>query len=256
MKIIIDIGNSFIKFYTFDKEKIIQTKKSIHCISELYKIKRNIITKKDISKSLYISSVSNKGLDMVKEVFDDYKFYELNNEVQHPFKLNYKTPESYGKDRLAFLYYIYDKDSDIKIAIDFGTAITIDILIDSSYIGGHIVLSAQKVLEALGDMTSNLPQLNLNIENYEFKNIYGYDTNSSIIKGAYFSSIGLIKLVVDDLKKKHINKSIKIFATGGGYKDFTSSNCDIERYLNCNIDFFPNAIPYGILKFFMYHSKI
>ena len=138
MNLVIDIGNSKVKFFLFENNKTIHKEicdnpdftKTLDSISNRNKIK-NVIT----------SSVSSNHDQYIIESLNNSKYISLSNDnLLIPFKNNYKTKNSLGQDRIALVSSaIYNYPNQDNLIIDLGTCITYD-FVDSSkiYHGGAI----------------------------------------------------------------------------------------------------------------------
>ena len=213
MNLIIDQGNTNIKFVLFYKNNIIDKK--------TYKINKNninlkvffsnFIKGKDIIQTIY-SSVSgyNKliteliNLKIKKNIFFD-------NKTLLPIKNLYKTPETLGQDRIAAAVGANFIFPNINILIiDIGTAITYDYVnSNNEYIGGNISPGINIRFKALNKFTKKLPlqkitKINANI---------GKNTKNAIILGVQKGIFYEINGYLADFQDKY--KESKIFLTGG-----------------------------------------
>lgn len=134
-----------------------------------------------------------------------------------PFKIGYKTPLTLGADRIAFCASaIEHRKDDAIIAIDFGTAITYDILsADCIYLGGLILAGAGLNAKALHQHTAQLPEAQLKVG----KRIIGQSTIECLENGLYWGTVAqteaLIQKLKEDIKKTCGSPKIKVIATGG-----------------------------------------
>ena len=138
MNYIIDIGNTRVKIYLFEREKIL----SREVVSEsklLNKVKNE-------SKSIKVDFVivSSVTKDYKKElsiIFKNSKVISLSDKnLKFPFKNNYKSISSLGDDRKALSSAAVFKYPNLNnLVIDLGSCITYD-FIDSAntYHGGAI----------------------------------------------------------------------------------------------------------------------
>ncbi|NTW48321.1 MAG: type III pantothenate kinase [Chlorobiales bacterium] len=134
-----------------------------------------------------------------------------------PFKIGYKTPQTLGADRIAFCASAVDHRKDEAIiAIDFGTAITYDILsADCTYLGGLILAGAGLNASALHQHTAQLPEVQLKAG----KRIIGQSTQECLENGLYWGTVAQTEALIGKLKKE-IEETcgslkIKVVATGG-----------------------------------------
>lgn len=153
--LIIDVGNTNIKYGIFQEEKLKQ--KGI--LPDLEALKE--LAAATAFDNLALSTVSIAAEEILKTVAVPGKKVVLTHETKLPIKNLYKTPETLGKDRLAavlgaaFLY----PETDCLV-IDAGTCITYDFLdARKNYHGGLITPGLQMKFRAMHTFTSRLPLL-------------------------------------------------------------------------------------------------
>jgi type III pantothenate kinase len=131
--------------------------------------------------------------------------------VTVPVLNRYRIPGQVGQDRLVNAYAGLKLYGPGLIIIDFGTAITFDIVSKKSeYLGGLIVPGFRLMQEALSQNTALLPYVEL----ARPMEIIGRDTVSSIRAGLVFGVASLCDGIVERLLKKEC-KGYTIVATGG-----------------------------------------
>jgi type III pantothenate kinase len=202
MKLIIDIGNTLVKYAIFSSDEIVIIyKKNDVEISFM----QELIQKHHVN-DVIISSVRDK-------VDGDFgiKTLYLNHLTPLPITINYETPETLGNDRIAnvvaasFLY----PNKNILI-IDAGTCITIDFIDQNKeYQGGRISPGIEMRYKSLHKYTSNLPKLTISNTAQQI----GKDTNSSIVSGVEKGVVAEIETIIDDFKNE--NEDLFVIVTGG-----------------------------------------
>ncbi|MDL2322557.1 type III pantothenate kinase [Bacteroidales bacterium OttesenSCG-928-A17] len=207
MNIVIDQGNSSAKIAIFDKKKLYAS-----YIYKSLKPERLLKLLLQYSPSQGIlCSVGDKNpeyLDVLQSKLSD--FVELNAETPLPIKINYKTPETLGKDRVAAVVGAYmQKPGKNLLVIDAGTAITYD-FVDSSgtYLGGNISPGMTIRFRALHNYTKRLPMLD---EKGDLPEI-GYSTDTAIRTGVIMGITREMDSYISEFKKKH---NVLTFLTGG-----------------------------------------
>lgn len=118
-----------------------------------------IITQYNVSAAIY-SSVGVAGKEIttaLRQACD--KVIELTHETPMPIVLNYDTPETLGRDRIAAAVGANDLFPGKNVLIvDMGTAVTYDILSDDAHFnGGNIAPGLKMRLDALHQLTARLP---------------------------------------------------------------------------------------------------
>ena len=237
MNLVIDIGNSKVKFFLFENNKTIHKEicdntdftKTLDSISNRNKIK-NVIT----------SSVSSNHDQYIIESLNNSKYISLSNDnLLIPFKNNYKTKNSLGQDRIALVSSaIYHYPNQDNLIIDLGTCITYD-FVDSNktYHGGAISPGFQLRYSSLNTHTSNLPLL----EFEETENLIGSTTDESIHSGIYNGVIAEVNNYIDLLKKEYPNLNVIIV---GGFSKFLLNR--IKNAIFADQDFLAQGLNYII----------
>lgn len=123
----------------------------------------------------------------------------------------YRIPSQVGQDRLVNAYAGLKLFGPGLIIVDFGTAITFDVVSKKSeYLGGLIAPGLRLMQEGLNKKTALLPFVELArpIE------LIGRDTVSSIRAGIIFGCAGLCDGILSKLLKKEC-RSFQVVVTGG-----------------------------------------
>jgi type III pantothenate kinase len=227
MNLIIDVGNTFVKFAVFQNDKLIE--KTIFELSEFKQQYKNI--RKDFPKLKHaiISSVGRLSKKQIELVDDDLKVLELNYKTNVPFKNSYKTPKTLGVDRIALASASVNQFPDNNVLIiDAGSCITYDFVTDENeYLGGAISPGIGLRYKALHNLTANLPLL----EKDQPKTIIGNTTELSIHSGVVIGVIKEIDGVIDQYKGKH--QDLTVILTGGDAK-FLSNQLKNSIFANSN----------------------
>jgi len=135
----------------------------------------------------------------------------LNENTPLPITIDYKTPDTLGRDRIAavvgasFLFPMQD-----VLVLDAGTCLTIDFINKrKEYKGGRISPGIGMRYKALNQFTSNLPLCEFS----EIRMNIGDDTNSSIISGVQKGILAEVREIINVYKME--NKDTIIAVTGG-----------------------------------------
>ena len=131
--------------------------------------------------------------------------------VKAPVVNRYRIPSQVGQDRLVNAAAACALYGGPAIVVDFGTAITIDLVTRKrEYMGGVIVPGMEISLEALVSRAALLPK----IEMEKPKEFLGRDTVSSMKSGLFHGYGALCDGIVRQMKKEHA-PSARVIATGG-----------------------------------------
>lgn len=209
MNLVIDIGNTFIKFGVFDLEELKAKKTSHHNllfetlneISEDFpSIKRGIISS--------VANISEEDLFKLKQKFD---LIVLDHQTKVPFINKYSTPNTLGIDRIALMSGAATQYKNKNVlVIDAGTCITYDFINSKNeYLGGAISPGISMRYKSLHTFTDKLPLL----EATHQASFVGTDTASSIHSGIVKGVLYEIEGYIAEYKTKYDN--LTVILTGG-----------------------------------------
>jgi type III pantothenate kinase len=128
-------------------------------------------------------------------------------------RIEYPKPSSIGADRLANAVAVAELYGSPAIVIDFGTAVTFDIVAPgNAYIGGVIAPGLEAMTNFLYHRTALLPQISLR----EPRSAIGKSTNQAMLAGAIFGYRGLVREILQRIiAEKSWSGQVRIVATGG-----------------------------------------
>lgn len=222
MLIAVDIGNTNVTMGVLKKGEAVLTFKFNSAVLNSKNKAKQIINekfsgypfyKKD-TQAVYVCSVVpslNKNIrEILTSVFHK-KPLIIGEDVVVPIINRYRITAQVGQDRLVNAYAGLKLYGPGLIIVDFGTAITFDIVSKKSeYLGGLIAPGLKLMQEALHKKTALLPYVELSkpIE------IIGQDTVSSIRAGIIYGVAGMCDGIITHLLAKEC-KGFKVIATGG-----------------------------------------
>src|SRR3989338_1207603 len=225
MLLTVDIGNTNIGFAIFSGVKI--TKKfNIPTKNYSWKHLKNKLGRVSVVKSVICSVVPKVTVVLARDLkrLLGAPPYIIGKDLKVPIKNLYRRPYQVGQDRLVNAYVGVRLFGSPLILIDFGTAVTFDVVSKrGEYLGGMILPGLQISLDALNERTALLPRVRLKRP----KEFIGSDTEGSMLSGIVY---GLAALS-DDLTKRiklRIGKAGKVIGTGG--------NINLIRRYCSNID--------------------
>ena len=227
MNLIVDVGNSFVKFAVYKRNKL-EHKISFE-LSEFKKQFKSVKKKYPKINRAIVSSVGRLSKKQVEIIDDDLKVIVLSHELKTPFKNLYETPETLGVDRIALVSASVDKFPDNNVLIiDAGTCITYDFVTDENvYLGGAISPGIRLRYKALNNLTANLPLLETNLP----KSIIGDSTEESIHSGVVNGVIKEIDGLIEYYKENH--QDLTVILTGGD-ANFLSNQLKNSIFANSN----------------------
>ena len=138
--------------------------------------------------------------------------FELTCDNLYGIGIDYPAPETIGTDRLANAIALAHYYGSPSIAVDFGTAVTFDIIDEkANYIGGIITPGLAAMTSYLHEKTAQLPC----IEIREVNSVIGKNTTEAMRIGAVLGYRGLIKELLFQIKQELHYETIPVVATGG-----------------------------------------
>ena len=165
-------------------------------------------------KAIVICSVVPRALKSLKASFKSLKnipVYCLGENLAVPIKNLYARPKQVGQDRLVNAYAASRLYGAPLVVIDFGTAVTLDVISkNQEYLGGMILPGLELSLDALSARAALLPKVKLERP----KEFIGRDTKSSMLSGVVYGFAALTDSLSQKIKKE-IGANAKVIATGG-----------------------------------------
>lgn len=138
----------------------------------------------------------------------------------------YRNPEEVGADRLANAVGGKLSCGLPLIIVDFGSAITLDVLSrNNEYLGGIIMPGLEMASEALYQKTAKLPQVAV----HKPKQLIGVSTEMSIRSGLFYGVLGAIESVIERIRKE-LGEEVRAIATGGAGQDIVEASQLIDSY--------------------------
>jgi type III pantothenate kinase len=125
--------------------------------------------------------------------------------------IRYDNPREIGPDRLVNAVAGYAKAGGPCVIVDFGTAVTHDIVsADGEYLGGVIFPGVEISLEALTERAAALPKIDL----VEPRSLVGKSTVDAIRSGMIFGYAAMVDGILRRLRAE-LGDGMKAIATGG-----------------------------------------
>jgi len=226
MVIAIDVGNTTVSVGIFDKGvlKTVTTIRTIKPASDEYYTKAfKGIIRHNVIEGAVISSVVPQTTRSLKRIFSrslKIKHSVVGEDITVPIKNLYKNPRQVGQDRLVNAYAGYKKFGGGLIIIDFGTAVTFDIVTrKGDYAGGIIVPGMETALNALSERAALLPKVKI----ARPRSLIGRDTAESMLSGIVNGYGALCDGLVQKIRKV-IGRDYRVIITGG-HAGIISAHC-------------------------------
>lgn len=229
MILTVDIGNTNISLGYFQGHKLL----SHRYINGKSLVQRNdsflhdICLGKDV-QAIVIASVNPEN----EEAFCEYiekryakKVLKVGREIHLKMPVLVEKPDKVGVDRLLNALAAYHLTGTATIVVDFGTALTFDIVSQGGdFLGGLILPGIQTSACALKNRTALLPK----VEIRKPGKIIGTDTESAISSGIYNGTLGAVLYILKELRKEVCDVQC-IIATGGDLEIFVADLPQINK---------------------------
>jgi type III pantothenate kinase len=213
----VDVGNTSVAMGVVSDKSVrhvAHIKGGISSFDEVDRALTSILTKAEVAGAILCSVVPSDNRRWLKLLCKHTGKAPV--EVSHRSKLSvaidYPKPESIGPDRLANACGAVAKFGAPVIVADFGTALTFDVIDNSStYIGGVIAPGRPLMTDYLADRTELLPMIGLKGR----CDRVGRSTEGAMRIGAQVGYRGMVREITEYLKSDLDSKQVKLCATGG-----------------------------------------
>jgi type III pantothenate kinase len=126
--------------------------------------------------------------------------------------INYPNPRTIGPDRLANAVAVRHHFGAPAVVVDFGTAVTFDVVDrHGDYVGGIIAPGLEVMTDYLHEKTALLPRIVIR----EPAAVIGRSTRQAMLIGAVHGYRGLIRALLASLRKELASPNLPVVATGG-----------------------------------------
>ena len=225
--LLIDISNSFTKFAHASRD-------TLHRVSRL---PTPSLTRRALSalarpgeKIVLSSVVPEKGRLALKAFAKQAAAGQLltvSSRLKLGAGIDYPRPSSIGADRLANAAAARQLYGAPAIVVDFGTAVTFDILSPAGdYIGGVIAPGLEVMTDYLFQRTALLPR----IRPSEPASAIGKSTRAGMLAGAVYGYRGLVREILAQIRRQLGSpRRLHVIATGGYATLISSRLPDINR---------------------------
>ena len=160
-----------------------------------------------------------------RKKFKDHDIFWLEPGCQCSIDLSRVDSSTLGADRLANLIALEDEFTLPALCIDFGTAITFELLDENRvFVGGAIAPGRALLRNSLHDYTAQLPLVSLKTP---LPAGPGTATGDQMILGMDSGAIGAVKELIG-IMRKSVKGNLNIVATGGDADFFIKNISGIE----------------------------
>ena len=137
---------------------------------------------------------------------------ELTPKTLRGVGVDYPKPNTIGPDRLANAVAARHHFGAPSVVVDFGTAVTFDVVDKrGNYVGGIIAPGLAVMTDYLHERTALLPRITIR----EVKSPIGKSTEQAMLVGAVHGYRGLVRELIVELVRELKVKRLPVVATGG-----------------------------------------
>lgn len=208
--LLIDNSNSYTKFALSSRETL----------GSVRRLRTSEVSPKALRKTLkgwkfarvVLSSVVPSKAEVMLQCFDGMEVHRVSHRSRLGVGIDYPNPKTIGADRLANAAGAAAFYGVPCVVVDFGTAVTFDILRkEGGYVGGVIAPGLEAMTDYLHQRTALLPKITLR----EPPGPIGKSTKHAMLAGAVYGYRGMVRQILAEIRDTIGSKKLKIVATGG-----------------------------------------
>jgi type III pantothenate kinase len=223
MLLVVDVGNTQTHFGMFDAGDVLSEHWRFATVrdstgDELGAALSNLLALRglsfaDVDRSIVSSTVPqlSEQWTAMAERYLGHKMLVVGPSIRTGMPIRYDNPHEVGADRLANAVAAYERVRGACVVVDFGTAITYDVVSGAGeYLGGIITPGAEISIDALYDRAAKLPKVELIAP----RSLIGKSTVDAIRSGIVYGFAAQVDGIVRRLRDE-LGPSTKVIATGG-----------------------------------------
>ena len=223
----IDVGNASIALGAWDQTKVyasrrVPTGDRQRFSAELQELCSRFTDGRP--QAVAVASVVPEALSWIRDTATELTNREIaviGQGVALPIRVAVRQPERVGVDRVCSAAAAFERTGHACTVIDFGTAVTVDLVDDAgTFIGGAILPGARLQAKALAAGTAALPE----VDPTPPPNPVGTDTVEAICSGICHGIPGAVRAIVE-MYATSLRHWPQVIATGGELELF-ASRCD------------------------------
>ena len=210
--LLIDVSNSYAKF-AFASKRRVSAPARIATNKLSSSVVAGFLAQRNVRKVVVSSVVPAKNSAISRAVGKKAKVIWLDWKLKLGVGIDYPKPRTIGADRLANAVAVAELYGFPAIVVDFGTAVTFDIVSERrTYAGGVIAPGLEAMTNFLYQRTALLPRL----LSKEPRRAVGKSTIEAIRVGAVFGYRGLVREILGRIRAEQFpRKKVYVVATGG-----------------------------------------
>jgi type III pantothenate kinase len=215
--LLIDNSNSFTKF-ALSSRKALGPVRRMRTAALNDASLRRVLGSWSFERVVLCSVVPEKAKS-ISRVLDRFPLHRVGNRSVLGVGIDYPRPRTIGADRLANAAGAAAFHGAPSVVVDFGTAVTFDILSAArKYVGGVIAPGLEAMTDYLHQRTALLPRITL----IEPPGPIGKSTRHAMLAGAVYGYRGLVREILREIRTALGVRRLKVVATGG-YADLIAA---------------------------------
>ncbi len=216
--LLIDISNSFTKIAPATRTALAGASRRIPTPELSAAAIRKVAGPARSYRGIILSSVVPNAVPAVERYVGTTRaarLLQVNHKVKLGIGIDYPRPGTIGADRLANAAGAAALHPTPAVVVDFGTAVTFDVLAKDkkgvTYVGGVIAPGLEAMTHYLHQRTALLPEIDLR----EPARAIGKSTREAMLSGAVHGYRGLIRQILIELRRELKSRRLHVIATGG-----------------------------------------
>jgi type III pantothenate kinase len=217
MLLLIDIGNTHTHLGLANRGRVVRQADipTLSCRGDSGdKALRRFVAERELDGAALCSVVPSCTRLICRNVQRNWQVrcLELSHRTVAGIGIDYPKPASIGPDRLANAVAARHHFGDPVVVVDFGTAVTFDVIdARGKYVGGIIAPGLAAMTEYLHEKTALLPRIRIR----DTRIVIGKSTEEAMLAGALHGYRGLVRELIKKLKHELDTRHLPVVATGG-----------------------------------------
>ncbi len=230
MILLFDIGNTNTHFGLANSRRIVRqaTAPTAEWLNGGIRNSLLRFVNRDVLRGCMLCSVVPRATPLaVSAVWQLWKVdaLELTPKTLRHLGIDYPKPGTIGPDRLANAAAARQRFGAPVVVVDFGTAVTFDVVNRTgNYAGGIIAPGLAALTDYLHEKTALLPRIRIR----DIQSTIGKSTEQAMLVGAVHGYRGLIRELLAELKRELKIRRLPVVATGGYAKLMASKLPEIS----------------------------
>lgn len=216
--VVIDIGNTCATLGWYSRRNVTRVARVPTVVTDKTAIRRALrsVSRDHLPDAVGLASVVPKATSAWRKaiggLWSGVPLLEIGWKLKLGVKLNYPRPWTIGADRLCNACAAVDKYGAPVIVVDFGTAVTFDVISPQrEYIGGVIAPGIELMFSYLAERTALLPRIGWG----RCRHVVGRSTREAMRLGAQWGYRGMVEAILQELISGLRWDNVTICATGG-----------------------------------------